>query len=151
MRLPLEERARIDRERIAFDHLELPRKGLIELGERRDTAPIALDRRHARAGGEQRAGQAARARADLQHLCVFQIARDARDPRQQLRVEEKVLAKRLGGVESVPRDDVAQRWQFGHELAWAARRAAASPAMRIAAIIAPGSARSCPARPNAVP
>ena len=69
------------------------------------------------------------------------------DAAEQLLVEQEVLPERLRRAEPVRGDDLAQR---GEGQA-AARRAAISPAMRIAAIIAPGSARRLPAMPNAVP
>ena len=152
MRLALEQAGAVDFERIALHHAQLAGKRLAQFGERGDAAVVTLDRRHARAGAEQCPRQPARPRPDLEHFGIGQVAGNACDPRQQLRVEQEVLAQRLARVEAMARDHLAQRRQFwlGHASA-AARRSAASPARRIAAIVAPGSARSLPAMSNAVP
>src|SRR5690606_30835060 len=89
--------------------------------------------------------------ADLVDPPPGEIAGDRRDPVQQPLVEDEVLAERPGSGETVPRDHLAQRRQLVQPAHAAARRAAHSPAVRIAEIIAPGSARSLPAMSKAVP
>ena len=86
-----------------------PPKLCLQLGERRDAAPVALDRDDRRAGIEQRAGQAAGAGADFIDRCAFERPGDRGDPRQQLAVEDEILAERLARAEPVAGDDVAQR------------------------------------------
>jgi len=56
----------VDRQRIAGDHGEAARRRLLELRQQGDAAPIALHGEKVRRPGEQqRAGEAARAGADL--------------------------------------------------------------------------------------
>ena len=74
-------------------------------------APVALDRDHLGAGAEQGAGQPAGAGPDLVDALALERARDARDPVEQLLVEEEILAERLRGAEPVARDHLAQRRQ----------------------------------------
>ena len=97
MRLTIEQRRRIDRQRIPFDHAQPARIGITQFGKRGDAASVTLDRGDARAGGEQRAGKAAGTWPHLQHLLVLQVARHGRDARQELSVEEEVLPERLAG------------------------------------------------------
>ncbi|MCY1172551.1 hypothetical protein D9M73_126870 [compost metagenome] len=107
MRLALEQRRSVDFQGVALDHAQLARKRLAQFSERRDTAMVALDRGDACARRQQGAGQAAGAGANLQHLGVVQVAGNARDPRQQLRVEQEVLPQRLARIQAITRDDVA--------------------------------------------
>ena len=82
----------------------------LQLGQRRDAAAVALDRDDRRPGVEQRAGQPARARADLiDALRLRALPGIAAIAREQLPVEDEILAERLACAEPVPRDDVAQR------------------------------------------
>ncbi len=150
MRLAREESGRVDRERVAFDRAELAGVGVRQLGERGDAAGVALDRGHLRARREERAGEAAGAGADLQHLGAGEVARHRGDAGEELAVEEKVLPQRLAGGEAVTRDDLTQRRERSHP-SLSARRSAASPAITIAAIVAPGFARLRPAMSKAVP
>ena len=158
MRSPGEQRRRIDFQRVALDDAQFARIGFPELGQRRNTAPVTLDRGHLCARGEQRSRQAAGTGPDLQHLGARKRSRHRRDAGEQLPIEQEILPQRLAGAQTVPGDDVAQggegrRRRTGRRgIAHArARRSAACPAIAIAAIIAPGCARSLPARLNAVP
>ena len=106
-------------QRVALDHAQAAGIGVREFGERGDAAAVALDRGDARPRRQQRAGEAAGAGADLQHLGVRQVARYGGDAREELTVEEEVLAQRLGRLQAMTRDDVAQwrkpGWrQVGH-------------------------------------
>ena len=57
--------ALVDLQRVAVDDLQPAREIRFELGQRRQAAPVALDRDHLGAGVEQGAGQAAGTGADL--------------------------------------------------------------------------------------
>ena len=73
-------------------------------------------------------GQPARARADLIDGLAIERARNRRDPRQQLPVEDEILAERLACLEPVPGDDVAQRLRLLTSLRqFPVRRAHARP------------------------
>src|SRR5690606_31516709 len=122
-------------------------KGFRKLGQSGKTATVHLDRRHTRAGAQQRPGKAAGAGADLKHRPILQITRNGGDTAKQLFVEEEVLPQRPGSSQAMRGDNLAQRRKI-HD---AARRAAISPAMRIAAIVAFALAWRVPAMPNAVP
>jgi hypothetical protein len=150
MRLALEQRRRIDFQRVAFDDLELAGEEGAEFLQRRDAAPVALHCGHAGAAFEQRPGQAAGTGADLEHLGAVQLARHLGDAGQQLVVEQEILPQRLAGAETVFADDFPERRKAGHAAASALRWAALA-AILIAAIIAPGFAWSVPAMPKAVP
>ena len=139
----------IDRKRVALDDAQPLRA---QFGECRKTATITLDRDNVRTDVEQRPRQSARARPDLENPSTIQVAGHVRDSVKQLRIEQKVLAKRLRCVKPVALDDVAKRWPMQERrLSQTARAAAASPATRIAAIIAPELAMLRPAIPKAVP
>ena len=101
--------ALVDRERIGLDRSAAVRESLVQLGQGRKAAAVALDRDHIRAGLEQRARQPAGAGPDLIDGLAVERAGHGRDPGQQLPVEDEVLAERLARLEPVPRDDVAQR------------------------------------------
>ena len=119
---------------------------------------IALDRDHpARAFGEQRARQSARARADLDHGRAVQGTGGARDAAGEIEIEQEILAERFLGGKTVPPDHVAQRRQIAHARAVAGVRclrssAAASRAASFsAAMRLDGLALPVPAISNAVP
>ncbi len=79
-----------------------------ELVERREEARVALDRDHLRGAGiEQRAGQPARARPDLDHAAPGELARRRSDPAQQVRIEQEVLAEPLVGAQLETVEDAA--------------------------------------------
>ena len=83
-------------ERVAVDDVEPAGIARRDLAERRKTALVALDGDHLpRARGEERAGQAAGSRADLDDGDAAEVAGRARDPRRQVEVEEEILAERL--------------------------------------------------------
>ena len=122
----------------------------MKLRQCRETAAIALDCDYAGASLEQRSCQAAGPGADFINCPALEWARDGRDPGEQLTVEDEILPERLARAEPMAGNDVAERLgQSTH--AEAARCAAHSAAMRIAAAIGRGSARSWPAMSNAVP
>src|SRR5687768_5714585 len=142
--------ALVDAHRVAFDDLEALRIFLLELGQGRPTAAIALDRDDVRSGVEQRPSQSAGAWPDLIDSLAVQRSRNGGDPRQQLPVENEILAERLASLETVASDDVTQR--LGRALHSVGDRwTPHSAASRIAAAMARGSAWSCPAMSNAVP
>ena len=103
----------IQLQRIAFDHAQLAREGLTQFRQRWKAAAVHLDRRDARTGAQQGAGQTARAGADFEHLPARQIAGDRGDAVEQLLVEQEVLPQRLGCAEAVTRDDVAKGREVG--------------------------------------
>src|SRR4029079_130683 len=115
---------------------------LLEFGQGGDAAAVPLDRDYRGAGVEQRAGQAAGPGTDFINRFAGQRARDRRDAGQRWGVEDKILPQRLAGAEPVARDDVAQGFDRAVQAATWARRLALSAAMRIAAAIGRGSARS---------
>jgi len=139
-------RALVDAERVTLYDGEAIRKFLPELGECRHAAAIPLDGDHRRPCFQQSPGQPTRAGADLIDPLPIQIAGDGGNPREQLPVEDEILGERLACGQPVAGDDVSER--FGHD--WV-RRLALSAAMRMAAAIGLGSARSWPAMSNAVP
>src|SRR5687768_15568612 len=142
--------ALVDPHRVAFDDLEPLRIFLLELGEDREAAAVALDGDDVGPSVEQRPGQPAGTRPDLIDRLSLERPRNRGDPRQQLTVEDEILPERLAGLETVPSDDVTKRLQRAlHSVGdrwtphWAARR--------MAAAMARGSAWSWPAISNAVP
>jgi len=100
-----------------FAHLE--RVGLLqaqpvrifgaELVESGNAARVAFNRGDDRSCIEKRPSETAGPRADLIDALAGQIAGDGRDARQQLPIQDEVLAKRLARAEAMPRDDFAQR------------------------------------------
>ena len=150
------EGCRIQPQRIAGNELQTPRIGGSQFAEGSKTAWVALDRNDpARAGGEQRAAQAARAGADLDDGGVVEPSGSARDPSRQVEIEEEILSETLMGDNAVPGDDLAQRRQWGGETvadqAAAARLAAIWAASRSAAIKLSARAVPRPAMSSAVP
>ena len=104
-----------------------PAVGRGQLLERGEAARVALDRRDvARRRGQQRAGQAARARADLDHVASPERSRPARAilPRE-VEVEQEMLAEALVGAQAMrarsPRGAAAGR-RRSHAAPRAARR-----------------------------
>src|SRR5436189_168822 len=136
-----------DLERVALDRLQPPFESFAELGQGGQAAPVALDGDHPGSGAQQRPRKSARPRSHFVDRLAFQRAGNPRDPVEKLLVEKEILAERFRRAETVARYDLAQRRQ-GHA---SASRRAHSPAVRIAAIIAPGSAESLPAISKAVP
>src|SRR5215203_4903351 len=66
---------------------------------------VALDRNHsARAFGEQRACQSARARPDLDHHRAVQGTCGPRDAAGEIEIEQKILAERFLGGKTVTPD-----------------------------------------------
>ena len=105
-------RQRVERQGVALEHGQPAGPGGGDLGERRQAAGVALDRDDvAGALGEQRAGQAAGAGADLEHVAGGEVAGAAGDLGGQVEVEQEVLAERLARREAVRGDDLAQRRQ----------------------------------------
>ena len=153
-----EEGARIEIEGVGRYDLEAAGIALGDLGERADGALVALDRDHAAgAGRDERAGEPARPRPDLDHVHAVERTGRAGDARREIEIEQEVLAERFLGGETVPADDLAQRRQVVHGAhAWRASggvstRAESLAASPSAAIRLPGSARPVPAMSKAVP
>ena len=97
-------------ERIAGNDLEPLRISRSDLVERRDRAVVALDRDHpARTCCEERTGEPARAGTDLDDIHALEWTRRARDARGEVEIEEKILAQRLLGSETVSAYHVAER------------------------------------------
>ena len=140
----------VDVERVALDQSKPSVERLPELIQRGKTTAVAFDCGYVCASVEQRASEPARSRPNFINVRVLKRAGDRSDPREELPVEDEVLAKRLVRAEPVSRDHLAQRLG-GIAQAASARSAAFSAAIRIAAAIGRGSARSCPAMSNAVP
>ena len=80
---------------------------MLELGQRGQAAAIALDRDDIGAGIEQRAGQAAGARADLVDKLRVERPGDGGNPAEQLPVEDEILPERFRRLQTVAGDDVA--------------------------------------------
>src|SRR3546814_7770667 len=97
--------ARVDIQRIALDHAQPAGVEGGQFVERGDTAPIALNRRHPRARGKQRARQSARPGADFEYLGIRKVTRDRRDPAEKLAIEQEVLAERLACTQAVLRSE----------------------------------------------
>ena len=106
------QRGRIERQRVALDQLEPAGIARRQLAERGETARVALDRDDApRAFRQQRAGQPARSRTDLDHGRVVEPPGGARDAPGQVQVEDEILPEALARRDAVARDDLAQRRQ----------------------------------------
>jgi hypothetical protein len=115
-----------------------------DLGERRQRALVALDGDHYLcAFGEERAGQAAGAGADLDDGDASERTSRARDFAGQVEVEKEILAERLAGVEPAARHHLAQRRQpVGGERHRVSRSASLSAAIRLAGLATPRPAIS---------
>jgi hypothetical protein len=100
----------IDFERVGLEDLELAAELLLQLGQGGNAAAVALDRDHAGARIEQSPREPSRAGPDLVHALPLQRAGNGRDPRQQLTVEDEILAERLARGEAMPANDVTQRF-----------------------------------------
>jgi len=150
VRTGADSRGLVDLQRVGLEDLEPFSELLAKLLERGNAAPVALHRGDRGSGFEQRPSEPTRTRSDLVNPLALKIARYRRDPRQQLPVENEVLTERLGRAEAVTGNDRAERFGSVRQGA-SARNAALWPAIRIAAAIGRGSARSCPAMSNAVP
>src|SRR6185436_4526352 len=97
-------------------------------------------------GKKQGPCQAAGAGPHLIDCLAMERPWNARDAIEQLAVEQEILAERLGSAKAMAIDHITERWErqlpFGSDhQPCAARISAHSAASRIAAIIAPGSAR----------
>ena len=100
-------RTLVDAERVAGNYPQAPVMAGLELGQRGQAAPITLDRDDVRARIEQRVGQSARAGADFIDRRPAEWPGNCGDAREQLPVENEILAERLGRLQPVPRDDLA--------------------------------------------
>src|SRR4051812_31078902 len=134
---------------VGFDHVQLAGERVLQLGQCRNAASVAFDRDHRRPRLKQRAREASRPGPNLVNALALQRSGDGRDPRKKLAVQDEILAKCLAGTKPVAGDGVAKG--FGWRTQASARWAAASAAIRIAAAIGRGSARSWPAMSKAVP
>src|SRR5262249_17878474 len=140
----------IDLRRIAGNHAEPVAEMVAEFLQGRNAALVALDRNHAScAERQQRAGEAARARPDLNDRHALERCGRARDTGCEIEVEKKVLPERAPGGQTVTTDHLAQWREIvdAHAGLAAARRAAS----RSAATRLDGFARPVPAMSNAVP
>src|SRR5262249_48837882 len=105
-----EERTRIEVQGIADDNPEASRIPHSDLVERRDRALVALDRDHlARACSEKRTSEPAPPGTDPDDVHALERTCRARDASGEVEIEEKILAKRLLGSETVSADDLAER------------------------------------------
>ncbi len=105
-------------QRIGFDQPQPLGMLGFDLGERGEAATVAFDSDHLGAGIEKRAGEAAGAGSDFVDILAIERARDRRNARKQLTIENEILAERLARLKSVPRDDLAKRLGRGtHALA----------------------------------
>jgi hypothetical protein len=94
--------------RIARDYMEAPGVMRRDLAERRDGPRVTLDGDDLpRPLRQQRAGEPARTRTDLDHGHAFEWAASAGNARRQVEVEEEVLAKRSFCRQSMPSDRLA--------------------------------------------
>jgi hypothetical protein len=84
---------------IAGDDLEPPLKFSLKLGEGGNAAPVAFDGNDRGTGVEEGAGEPARTRSDLVHALALQIARNASNAREELPVENEILAERLARIQ----------------------------------------------------
>src|SRR4029079_5786394 len=140
----------IDRQRIALDDPQPMRDLRAELLQGGHASVVPLDGAQLRSGGEQRPREPAGPGPDFIDPLAFHRSRDGGDPRQQLTIQDEVLAKGLARAQPVTGDNLAQR--LGRlAQAVSARSCAECAAIRIAAAIGRGSARSWPAISNAVP
>src|SRR5262249_55316387 len=140
----------IDLHRIPRNDAEPLAEAIRKLLQGRNAALVALDRNHTIcAERQQRAGEAARARPDLNDRDACERSGRARDAGREIEVEEKILPERAPGGQTVTTDHLAQRRQVvdAHGGLAAARRAAS----RSAATRLDGFARPLPAMSNAVP
>ena len=100
---------------VGFEDGEAAGVGFGEVLEGGDGAAVEFDGEDVGGwGGEQGAGQAAGARADLDDVARVHWAGGPDDPFDQGLVEEEVLAEGLLGVEAVSGDDVLERRGGGH-------------------------------------
>src|SRR5260221_13091511 len=103
-----------------------------DLLERRQCALVALHRDDPpRPQRQQRARQSAGTGADLDDHGIFERARGARDPRGEVEVQQKILAKRFASRQGMLANDLAKRREGG-----ARRHASRAPAMRAASLSA---------------
>ena len=86
----------IDREGIACDDVEPPRIERGDFAKRGNAALVPLDRDHlARPFGDERAGETARARSNLDDRRFVERPGGARDAAGQIEIEQKILAERF--------------------------------------------------------
>src|SRR5581483_9386107 len=103
---------------------------------------------------QQRTGQSARPRTDLDHGRVVQRTRGACNARGEVEVEQEILPQRFARRELMLADDFAERRQvvdFAHETCAGTDISAMRAASRSAAIRLAGLARPVPAMSKAVP
>jgi len=100
--------ALVDLERVAGNDPQAVVIFGFEFGQRGQAAAIALDRHYLGTAIEQCAGKATRARPDFIDRGAIERPGNGGDSRQQLPVEDKILAERLGRLQTMPRDHLAQ-------------------------------------------
>ena len=150
MRAVTDQLALVDMERVSLDHPKAASKLAAQFLKGGNTATVTLDGGNVRACIEERMGQTSGPWSNLINSLTLQRSRNCCDPGEQLPVEDEVLAKRLARLKAKPGDDVAQRLRIAVQKP-SGRNIALAAAIRIAAAIGRGSARSCPAMLKAVP
>jgi hypothetical protein len=104
----------IDGEGVGFDYFEAGGVVGLEFGDGADGAAVDLDGGDGFGiGFEEGAGEAAGAGADFDDVAAGEVAGLAGDARDQVGVQQEVLAERFSGVEAVGADDLAQWGQRG--------------------------------------
>ena len=136
-----DEFALVDHKGVAFDDGETRSKFLLQFRQRGNAAPIALDGDDGGSRIEQRTRKPAWARADFIDALALELSWNRCDPGEQLSVEDEVLPQRLARAQPMAGNYVAERFG-GRAQGVSARRIAHSAAIRRAAAIGRGSARS---------
>ncbi|CUX24630.1 hypothetical protein AGR3A_Cc280060 [Agrobacterium tomkonis CFBP 6623] len=105
-------RLEIGLEGIALNHLETPGIMRFDFRQRRQATAVAFDGDDFLCAERKNgAGEAARARADLDHRHAFERPRCPGDLLGEVEVEQEVLPKGFLRIEPMALDDIAQRWQ----------------------------------------
>src|SRR5437763_14397253 len=99
MRVLADQRGLVDVERIRFHQPQSLAELPLQLLERGDASPVALDRDDFGSGVEQGPGEAAGPGTDFIDSPALERTRDRRDPRQQLAIEDEILPQRLARAE----------------------------------------------------
>src|SRR4051812_9532753 len=99
-------------ERIGFDQLQLASELLPELFQCRDAAAVAPDSGDRSASIQQCPSEPAWPGPDLIDPLTLEVAGHRGDPREELPIENEILAERLACAEAVAGNDRAQRLRF---------------------------------------
>ena len=91
-------------QRIRLDHPQPAGMRRLQLRQRRHRPAVEFHRRHRRGGaGQQGAGQAAGAGADLQHMPAVEVAGQGGDAPAERLIQQEMLAERLPRLQPMPR------------------------------------------------